>query len=1601
MKPRLTFSLVALLALLVHPAAHAASAIWSGGAADGNKWATSGNWAGSPAAVPGSADTATFNAAAGTGGTVIDLGSGGVTVNTITFTGPNCDAYTIGAGAVNSQSLILNGSGNAGISAGTTFSKQITVNAAITVNNSQQWLLGAGTNPYIINGNVTANGTAGSTKYIKINSHSCTFNGILADQVGGAKLQISGANAQTATLTNPNSSFTGGLDGDNGTVSVSSIGLIGANSAAGAGGLITLGSGFGQGVLVYTGTGNTTDRVIKFNHGFQGATLTQSGASGLLKWTADLNATTLGGQTLTLNGSSTTGTGEFAGKIVDNGTSGSTGVKGATVAATTAVLYSVDGISVGASISGTGITAGTTITAISSSNRTITLSQTASLADGAIVTIPGVMNTTKVTKSGTGTWTLSGANTYSGTTTVSAGSLILASTGSLKFVVTNTTANKVTGTGSATFNGMFTIDTSAVTTASSTWTLVDVTNKTYGATFGLTGFSGPVGNVYSKTSGVQLWTFDKSNGQLKVTSNAVITSFSIPGSVGVINQTNRTIALTVPYTPWGVSGLATLAPTFTLTTGACDQTSGSAPSPTFASASPVTYTVTDGATVNPYVVTVTVTPPNMACAMLTCDFGALGQALIDEASGTVVLSVSPSQPVTALAPTFTFSANATLNPASGGTQDFTNPVVYRVTAENGSTYKDYTVSVQSFGSWVHTGSLFIMTTPDGANLPVGASVSNFPILIRFNSANFNFAQAQGDGSDIRFTSAADIPLSYEIEQWDSINGQAAVWVKIPTITGNARQEIKMYWGKSGVSSQSSGASVFNSTNGYCCVMHLNGNVLDSTGSTTPVIGGATPAAAVIGSTAMNLATGDITAANITNFPAGTNPANSGEVWFRPRKITTWSMPLAWGNKNAYGWNTWNMQIGFWGSLAVLPASLTCRGPAVLSGSTALAAQQWYHLVYTNSNGAAKLYVNGVLDATASGGTLAITNPQALSLGMASGDADVDEARISNVVRSADWVKLEYENQKPVQTLVGGIVSAGSDFSVTPASVTINENSGATLTGQAGGAQKVYWIYKKNGQETLLASDQLTLNYNVGRITGNDSAIIQFKAVFASGIQTIDVPLTVLDTIPDPAFTLTPSTPSWDGRQTMSVTANVTNLAAMQTAGFATLNYHWSVSGVAVAKQASNGTLTLTRSQGSGPMIVGLTVDNGGTPVSLSTTIVVQEPASDAWVQRTPGATEKPITSQFYARDPSTGYGTVYYNGTPSGTPDSVYLKVYKTPSGGTETLDHTYRQSLVGGAYAFSAPIAAGLITYRVVYGSTTGGVDTDAATVTDLVCGDAYIIEGQSNAVATDSLPSELTTDNFIRSYGLTTGWGLADRNDSNGSNGCKVGYWGMDLALYLRSTYNMPICFINGAVGGTRIDAHQPNPEGHGQVGTGNVYSIYANLYNRVVNAKLTHGIRGVFWHQGESNSGADSPTGDWDYKSYQQYFVDMSAAWKQDYPNIQKYLFFQVQPKPCSMGPKGDQLREVQRNLPRLYSHMSILSTIGIDSTLGYLGCHYTAPGYQNVANSAASVIDRDFYGVVPPAAVTAPNLQRAYYTNSTRNQISLEFDQPIQWNSFSSP
>lgn len=68
------------------------------------------------------------------------------------------------------------------------------------------------------------------------------------------------------------------------------------------------------------------------------------------------------------------------------------------------------------------------------------------------------------------------------------------------------------------------------------------------------------------------------------------------------------------------------------------------------------------------------------------------QGVIDEENLTITIEVPSGTDITNLTPEITVSEKATVSPASGEAQDFTNPVVYTVTAENG-TSTEYTVSV--------------------------------------------------------------------------------------------------------------------------------------------------------------------------------------------------------------------------------------------------------------------------------------------------------------------------------------------------------------------------------------------------------------------------------------------------------------------------------------------------------------------------------------------------------------------------------------------------------------------------------------------------------------------------------------------------------------------------------------------------------------------------------------------------------------------------------------------------------------------------------------------------------------------------------------------
>ncbi len=901
----------------------------------------------------------------------------------------------------------------------------------------------------------------------------------------------------------------------------------------------------------------------------------------------------------------------------------------------------------------------------------------------------------------------------------------------------------------------------------------------------------------------------------------------------------------------------------------------------------------------------------------------------------------------------------------------------------------------SFEKWKHSGSMWVLTTPEGADLPADAIVEQFPLLVRVHRDWFNFAQTKPAGDDLRFATNDGEKLAYQIEEWDAEKGLASIWVRVPRITGNSRQEIKLYWGNADATSESDGKAVFNESNGYLGVWHMNDPVRDDTGMLTSQDTGTKATPGVIG-LARHFADrkGVFCGDKIETLPTGSS-SHSTEVWFRPEKPN--STLVAWGNEQAQG-----KVVMQYRSPPHMQMDCYFSGGNV-SGASRVPMSDWTHVVHTYREGEARIYVNGVLDGTNTkqGGPLNIRTPARLFLGGWYNNydfvGDLDEVRVSKVVRSPEWVKLQFENQKPNQSLVGSLVQPGNEFSVSASELVVGENQTAKFTAQAGGALKVLWSLKQDGRERLVASDRLAYDFNAGRVRGRSNVILNVKAIYPQEVKSKDIKLTISDDIPEPTFSLAGPT-QWDGRQTIEVLPQISNLAAMQAKGAGQFHINWTVDDIAVIKRVEAGKLILKRAQGRGVLRVTAAIDNGGEKVVQSMKITVTEPSSkDGWVPRPLAETEQPEDHQFIARD-GTGLdgqqlGSLVYAGTLAEAAESVFVKVFAD-----EQLVTT-ETAKVGAdkKYALTVKLKAGLIKYRTEFGSKTGNNETVLHSAKDIVCGDAFLIIGQSNAVATDfGKDNNLVASDWVRTFGATAGdpngsrlklWANAEARSPGGKS--EIGYWGMELGRRLVESEKLPICLINGAVGGTRIDQHQRNDADPTDVST-----IYGRQLWRVQQAKLTHGIRAVLWHQGENDQGADGPTGGYGFETYRQYFVDLTASWKEDYPNIQHYYAFQIWPKSCAMGINGsdNRLREVQRNLPNLFSNMSVMSTLGIKPPGG---CHYPAAGYAEFARLLAPLIERDLYRRKFNEPIAPANLKRAAFKNSQRDELTLEFDQPIVW------
>ena len=269
--------------------------------------------------------------------------------------------------------------------------------------------------------------------------------------------------------------------------------------------------------------------------------------------------------------------------------------------------------------------------------------------------------------------------------------------------------------------------------------------------------------------------------------------------------------------------------------------------------------------------------------------------------------------------------------------------------------------------------------------------------------------------------------------------------------------------------------------------------------------------------------------------------------------------------------------------------------------------------------------------------------------------------------------------------------------------------------------------------------------------------------------------------------------------------------------------------------------------------------------------------------------------------------------------------------------------------------------------------------TVNDIICGDAYIINGQSNAVALDYHNEQLAdqySSTFIRSFGSSinnnTTSNFMDFNIAVAESGYTqgaIGQWGLQLANELLENEDVPILIINGAVGGTNISQHQRN-----DINPVDMNTIYGRLLWRAKEANLEGNIRGIIWHQGESD-------GNMPYDTYLNLWTSLYNDWLEDYQNLEGIYTFQVR-SGCG-SPTWN--RNVHRELPEILPLvLGSMSTTGID---GHDNCHFYNQTYVEWGNRISRLIRKDLYSSDVPNNHRAPNPVNASWIEPNKLEINF--------------
>ncbi|MHA2246256.1 MAG: DUF2341 domain-containing protein [Candidatus Hodarchaeales archaeon] len=305
-------------------------------------------------------------------------------------------------------------------------------------------------------------------------------------------------------------------------------------------------------------------------------------------------------------------------------------------------------------------------------------------------------------------------------------------------------------------------------------------------------------------------------------------------------------------------------------------------------------------------------------------------------------------------------------------------------------------------------------TIDANKVNGSGSLTNFPVLLNITDADLHdSSKVQADGDDILFTDCLGTKLDHEIEFFNQTgNGTHAhlvAWVRIPILLATTDTNITMYYGNNAVRSQENPQSVWDEN--YVSIWHLSESSGSTKDSTTNGIDGTSQGGVTQGALGQ-LGEGYYFDGSDGYINLGTNvylygvtPYVTVSAWIYPSSATQIDDARIMETPH---YTLYNVDTG--SNMRFLAEN----DSTYAYSRTPYNTEEWIYFVGVFDGSETKIYENGILlDSDPLIGSLSTSSGVSSIGGRSSGNwwsGNIDEVRISSIVRSTDWISTEYNNQ---------------------------------------------------------------------------------------------------------------------------------------------------------------------------------------------------------------------------------------------------------------------------------------------------------------------------------------------------------------------------------------------------------------------------------------------------------------------------------------------------------------------------------------------------------------------------------------------------------------